>query len=160
MRFSRPRGSVPSNRTRKKKQIDDYDDPAQLLVHIPPPLHFCASAASVIIRDGFYLILLHLIMVVSRVCSGSQGQAGEPICVVAMTTHGEAAKLSVVSARWRCICTKQDFESPAIDGHMFVCLSFLLRLEPCHRSAPQRCSDPPLFPSSVIYSGVFRFLKF
>lgn len=125
-----------------------------------PPLHFCASAASVIIRDGFYLILLHLIMVVSRVCSGSQGQAGEPICVVAMTTHGEAAKLSVMSARWRCICTKLDFESPATDGHMFVCLSLLLRLEPCHRSAPQRCSDPPLFPSSVIYSSVFWFLKF
>lgn len=124
------------------------------------PLHFCASAASVIIRDGFYLILLHLIMVVSRVCSGSQGQAGEPICVVAMTTHGEAAKLSVMSARWRCICTKLDFESPATDGHMFVCLSFLLRLEPCHRSAPQRCSNPPLFPSSVIYSSVFWFLKF
>lgn len=121
----------------------------------PLPLHFCASAASVIIGDGFYLILLHLIMVVSRVCSGSQGQAGEPIWVVAMTTYGEAAKLSVVSAT-----AKLDFESPAIDGHMFECLFFLLRLKPCHRFVPQWCSNLFLFPSSVIYSSMFWFLKF
>lgn len=73
-----------------------------ITIWLPPSTTI--SAVSTIICDGFFF-LPHsdLILMVSGVFSGSQGQAGEPMCVVAMTTYGEAVKLSVISLCWRCV---------------------------------------------------------
>lgn len=84
------------------------------------------------VHGGFFLILLHLIMAVSRVCSGIRGQAGEPTCVVAMTTYGEAVNLSVASPCWHCVIlhwnppkgytTRLFFSLPSISCHRLSCI--------------------------------------
>lgn len=79
--------------------------------------------------DNSWWILIslapHLITAASGARSGSQGQAAEPMCVVAMTTIWPGGR--VVWACWHCTCTKKLlFETPAIHCHMLCLFCFFL----------------------------------
>ena len=117
-------------------------------------------ALSMIIWDGSLFFLPHsdLVMMVSGVFSGSQGQAGEPICVVAMTTYCKAVKLSVISPCWRCFTHKRGQWATQLT--YVQCLfspSFCLRR--CHCFVPQRRPLSFLFLSTDIYFSMFCFLS-